>query len=209
MNPKLRFWRRGRSISVFFVLVGVTVAVAVMQIGICAVAAATPPKSVSPTATNGTADNLIPVGSRNPAPDFTLTDVQGRTITLSQYKGKVVLLDFWATTCGGCKVEIPWYVEFDRKYQRRGLALVGLDMYGESPEVVKSFMAKSGMTYPVAIGTDALGDRFGVKEMPLTLLIDRTGRIALSHVGIVDRMKFEHDIQALLQQQYITAAVPR
>ena len=82
-------------------------------------------------------------------------------------------------------------------------------MYGESPEVVKSFMAKSGMTYPVAIGTDALGDRFGVKEMPLTLLIDRTGRIALSHVGIVDRMKFEHDIQALLQQQYITAAVPR
>jgi peroxiredoxin len=142
-----------------------------------------------------------------PAPDFTLTDVQGRTIRLSQYKGKVVLLDFWAVSCGGCKVEIPWYVEFDTKYHRRGLALIGIDMYGENPDIVRPFMAKSGMKYPVAIGTDAIGNQFGIKEMPLTLLIDRKGRVAVSHAGIVNKVQFENNIQKLLQEPR-TAATP-
>src|ERR1700723_4679730 len=93
---------------------------------------------------------LIPASARKAAPDFTLTDVEGKPLTLSQYRGKVVLLDFWAVDCGGCKVEIPWYVAFDQKYHSQGLQLLGVDMYGESPEVIRPFMAKSGMTYPVA-----------------------------------------------------------
>jgi peroxiredoxin len=145
-------------------------------------------------------EELIPVSRRAAAPDFTLTDVYGKQITLSKYRGRVVLLDFWATTCGGCKVELPWYVDFDGKYQNKGLSLIGLDMYGESAGTIKPFMAKWHMDYPVAIGTDALGDKFGVKEMPLTLLIDRSGRIAVSHAGIVDRAVFEKDIQQLLQE---------
>ena len=175
--------------------------IAMIQFAISTAVAKPSRTSASPVATKKSTDQLIPVTSRTPAPDFTLADVRGRTITLSQYRGKVVLLDFWATTCGGCKVEIPWYVEFDRKYQANGLALIGIDMYGESPDVVKLFMAKQGMKYPVAIGTDALGDRFGVKEMPLTMLIDRYGRIALLHAGIVDKTQFENDIQELLQQR--------
>ena len=146
------------------------------------------------------ADVPIPVASRIAAPDFTLTDVQRKAITLSKYKGRVVLLDFWATTCGGCKVELPWYVEFDQKYRKKGLAVIGLDMYGESPEVIRPFMAKWKMDYPVAVGTDAIGDQFKVGEMPLTLLIDRSGKIAVSHVGIVDKAVFEGDIQKLLRE---------
>jgi len=133
------------------------------------------------------------------APDFTLTDLSGGTVSLSQFKGKVVLLDFWAVDCGGCKVEIPWYVAFDKTYRDKGLAVIGIDMYGESPDVVKAFMKKENMNYPVAIGNDALGERFHVEEMPLTLLIDRSGRIALSHAGIVDKTQFEKDIQELLR----------
>ena len=132
-------------------------------------------------------------------PDFTITDLNGGTITLSQFKGKVVLLDFWAVACGGCKVEIPWYIAFDRRYRDKGLALIGIDMYGESPKVVKTFMEKTRMNYQVAIGNDELGKRFHVEEMPLTLLIDRNGRVALSHAGIVDKTQFEKDIQELLQ----------
>jgi thiol-disulfide isomerase/thioredoxin len=125
--------------------------------------------------------------------------VQGRTLTLRQYRGKVVLLDFWAVDCGGCRTEIPWYVEFDRKYHAKGLQLVGLDMYGESPEKIRPFMAKAGMDYPVAVGTDAVGAQFGLQAMPLTLLIDRKGRIAARHVGVVDRAEFEGEIEESLR----------
>lgn len=145
-------------------------------------------------------NEMIPIESRSPAPNLTLTDVQGKKLTLSKYKGRVVLLDFWATTCGGCKVELPWYVAFNNKYRNNGLAVIGLDMYGETPEVIKPFMVKWNMDYPVAVGTDALGERFSLREMPLTLLIDRKGKIAVSHAGIVDKAAFENDIRQLLQE---------
>lgn len=77
--------------------------------------------------------------------------------------------------------------------------MIGIDMYGESPDKVKTFMEKAHMNYRIAIGNDAIGERFHVEEMPLTLLIDRSGRIALSHAGIVDKTEFEKDIQELLQ----------
>jgi len=157
-------------------------------------------QSAPPTsAPNASFYALIPPSSRVVAPDFTLTDLSGRTIALSQFRGKVVLLDFWAVECGGCKIEIPWYVAFDRTYRDKGLAVIGIDMYAESPDVVRTFMAKSHMNYQVAIGNDAIGKQFHVEEMPLTLLIDRSGRMALSHVGIVDRTQFENDIQELLE----------
>jgi peroxiredoxin len=142
---------------------------------------------------------LTPVKARKTAPDFQLTDIDGKPLTLSQYRGKVVLLDFWAVDCGGCKIEIPWYVAFDRKYRSQGLQLVGVDMYGESPAKIRAFMQKSGMIYPVAVGDDALGAKFGLEAMPLTLLIDREGRVAVSHAGIVDRVAFERDIEELLR----------
>ena len=154
----------------------------------------------APAPVSASAEKLIPAARRAQAPDFTLLDVYGKPISLARYKGQVVLLDFWATTCGGCKVELPWYVAFKSRYQAQGLRLIGLDMYGETPEVVRPFLAKWHMDYPVAIGTDALGERFGLREMPLTVLIDRKGRIAVSHAGVVDRVSFEAAIRQLLKE---------
>lgn len=142
--------------------------------------------------------SLIAADSRKPAPDLSLVDIDGKPLTLAQYRGKVVLLDFWAVDCGGCVQEIPWYVEFDKKYHERGLQPVGIDMYGESPAYIRAYMQKTQMQYPVAVGNDAMGERFHAQELPMTILIDRQGRIAVSHVGIVDQAAFEADIQKLL-----------
>jgi peroxiredoxin len=144
---------------------------------------------------------LTPPSARKPAPDFSLTDVQGHPLSLAQYRGHVVLLDFWAVDCGGCKIEIPWYVEFDRTYRSQGLTLIGIDMYGETPDKILAFAQQSHMDYALAVGTDDIGSRFGLTEMPLTLLIDRQGRTAVAHTGIVDRARFESDIQQLLGER--------
>ncbi|HEX3661587.1 MAG TPA: TlpA disulfide reductase family protein [Acidobacteriaceae bacterium] len=144
---------------------------------------------------------LLRPAARKAAPGFSLTDLSGRKIDLAQDRGQVVLLDFWAVDCGGCKIEVPWYVDFDRRYRSQGLAVIGVDMYGEAPAKIRPFMARAHMDYPVAVGNDAIGQRFGVTEMPLTLLIDRKGRVAIAHAGIVDRAQFEDDIRALLAEK--------
>ncbi len=136
---------------------------------------------------------------RKAAPDFTLTDSKGGAIKLSNFKGKVVLLDFWATWCGGCKVEIPWYMEFQDKYKDRGLATIGVSMDEDGWKAVKPFLEKNKINYSVVIGNESLAKLYGVDAMPMTLLIDRDGKIAASHVGVVDKASFEKDIQRLLQ----------
>jgi len=136
---------------------------------------------------------------RRPAPDFTLTDSNGARLTLSSYKGKVVLLDFWATWCGGCKVEIPWYIEFSDKYRKQGLAVIGVSMDDSGWKLVKPFLKEKGMHYPVVIANEAVGKLYDVQNMPVTLLIDRQGRIASSHVGVVNKDAFEKEIATLLQ----------
>jgi peroxiredoxin len=136
------------------------------------------------------------------APDFTRVDANGHEVRLSKYKGKVVLLDFWATWCTGCKEEIPWYVEFAAKYRKSGLAAVGVAMDDDGWKVVKPFLVeKIRITYPVVIGDNALAQQFGgIDSLPVTMLIDREGRIVYSHVGVVDRGKFESEIQELLSR---------
>jgi len=167
--------------------------VGILVFGCCLIFAST-------NGTGQTASEVIPAPQRATAPDFTVTDVQGRPFTLAALKGRVVLLDFWAIACGGCKLELPWYVGFDQQYRSEGLSLVGLDMYEETPDAVKSFAAAHQMQYPVAIGTDAIGALYNLREMPLTVLIDRKGRIAVSHAGVVDPKVFESDIKTLLQE---------
>ena len=139
------------------------------------------------------------VGARKAAPAFALTDANGSLVRLSDYRGRIVLLDFWATSCGGCKVEIPWYKEFADKYKGNGLAVIGVSLDDEGWKIVKPFLAKNPINYPVVIGGDNLIKLYGIEAMPTTLLIDRDGNIAASHVGMVDKSKFEAEIRVLLK----------
>jgi peroxiredoxin len=152
-------------------------------------------------------DKLVPERSRKTAPGFSLTDANGKQIQLSDYRGKVVLLDFWATWCGGCKLEIPWYMKFDEKYRQQGLAVIGVSMDEDGWKAVKPFLARktdpetggnTAMKYPVVIGSDQLAKDYNLTSMPMTLLIDRQGKIALSHTGVVNKHDFEGDILQLL-----------
>src|ERR1700692_3431224 len=134
-----------------------------------------------------------------PAPDFTLKDSAGSPVKLSVYKGKVVLLDFWATWCTCCKVEIPLYVEFQNKYRNDGLVAIGVSMDDDGWKSVKPFLDEHKLNYPVVIANQELTTRYGgLPSLPMTLLIDRDGKIAESHAGMVDKDVFEKKIKALL-----------
>jgi len=135
-----------------------------------------------------------------PAPNFTLTDANGAIVRLSDYKGQVVVLDFWATTCGGCKVEIPWFMEFKSKYKAAGLAVIGVSMDDDGWKAVKPYVEQKKINYPVVVSTEDVAKLYGgVQELPMTLLIDRDGKVADTHVGMVDKNVFENEIRTLLE----------
>jgi peroxiredoxin len=144
--------------------------------------------------------DLTDGNSRKVAPDFSLADSKGNTIKVSDYKGRVVLLDFWATWCGGCKVEIPWYVGFQKNYKESGLSVVGVSLDDDGWKSVKPFLEENQINYPVVIGDWDLAGRFGITSLPVTLLIDRNGKIADQHVGMVNRDAFEREIKTLLKE---------
>jgi cytochrome c biogenesis protein CcmG/thiol:disulfide interchange protein DsbE len=143
---------------------------------------------------------LTTASSRNPAPDFTLRNSKGASVKLSTYKGKVVLLDFWVTWCEGCKVEIPWYMDFRKKYKKNGLAVVGVSMDEDGSKSVTPFPKKKKVNSPVVVGDWDLASKFGISALPVTLLIDRDGKIADLHTGMVDKDAFESEIQILLRE---------
>ncbi len=143
--------------------------------------------------------DLIDVNSRKAAPDFTLADSKGAAVKLSNYRDRVVLLDFWATWCEGCKVEIPWYMEFQKKYKESGLSVVGVSVDEDGWKSVKPFLEAKQVNYPVVIGDWDLAGRFGITALPVTLLIDRNGKVADLHVGMVDKDAFDREIQILLK----------
>ena len=136
---------------------------------------------------------------RKKAPDFELKDASGKVVHLSDYKGKVVLLDFWATWCGPCGIEIPWFTEFQRKYKDRGFTVLGVSMDDGGWKDVKPFVAENKINYQVVLGDDKTSDQYGdVEALPTTFVIDRQGRVASVHVGLVDKKEFDDAIQKLL-----------
>ena len=141
-----------------------------------------------------------PDKDRHQAPDFALKDVNGQTVRLSDYRGKVVLLDFWATWCGPCQIEIPWFVDLERRNKDKGFAVLGVSMDDEGWPVVKPFLSDLGVNYRVVIGNDETSLLYGgVEALPTTFLIDRAGKIAAVHVGLADRRDFEDGVEQLLQ----------
>jgi peroxiredoxin len=137
---------------------------------------------------------------RHEAPDFALKDADGKVVHLADYKGKVVLLDFWATWCGPCKIEIPWFVDLQRKNKDRGFEVLGVSMDEEGWETVKPFLADLGVNYRVLIGNDSTAQAYGgVDALPTTFLIDRSGKIAAVHIGLASRKDFVDGVEQLLQ----------
>ncbi len=139
---------------------------------------------------------------RKVAPDFGLKDSNGKTVRLSDYRGKVVLLNFWATWCGPCKIEIPWFMEFEQKHKDQGFAVLGVAMDDDGWDVVKPYLERQRVNYRVLMGTPELADLYGgVESLPTTFLIDREGRIATVHIGLVGKRDYQDDIDQLLNGQ--------
>lgn len=132
------------------------------------------------------------------APSFSLTSLSGEKIDLQDYRGKVVLLDFWATWCGPCRIEIPGFVQLQNKYGSQGLAIIGVSM-DDGPAPVRGFYQTFHMNYPVVMGSDKLGELYGgILGLPTSFLIGRDGRIYAEHVGLTDSAVFESEIKELL-----------
>jgi peroxiredoxin len=138
-------------------------------------------------------------GQKHPfAPDFSLTDISGKKLNLSDYKGKVVLLDFWATWCGPCLMEMPGFVELQNRYGSQGFAIIGISMDDSMGPVVQ-FYTRYKMNFPVALGDAKMEEEYGgVVGLPTTFLIGRDGRIYAEHMGSADPGVFEEEIKELL-----------
>ena len=150
-----------------------------------------------------TSTTYVKPGDRRMAPDFALADVSGHSIRLSDSRGKVVLLSFWATSCTRCEQEIPWFVEFQRTNAQRGFAVLGISMDEGRWAAVTPYVEQKNVNYPVLMGNDDLAGLFGGKyfPMPLTLIIDRSGRIAAIHAGLCRKDEYESDINTVLDEK--------
>jgi peroxiredoxin len=137
-----------------------------------------------------------------PAPDFSLTEVDGKTVKLSDFHGKAVLLNFWATWCEPCKIEMPWFVDLQKKYGPQGLQVIGVAMDDASPKEIGEFAQKMSVNYPVLVGKDAVGDQYGgIPYLPSTFYISRDGKVVDRVYGLVSRSEIENNIQKALGQQ--------
>jgi thiol-disulfide isomerase/thioredoxin len=155
--------------------------------------------------------NVVNPGSEavdKPAPDLTLKDLDGKDVSLAQYKGKVVLVNFWATWCDPCRMEIPWLIDMQQKYGPKGFTVLGVAMDEEGKSVVAPFVQKekfdvngtpSLMSYPILIGNDAAGEKFGgLLGFPTSVLISRDGKQVKRITGIIDEGEISKMIESRL-----------
>jgi cytochrome c biogenesis protein CcmG/thiol:disulfide interchange protein DsbE len=134
---------------------------------------------------------------RQPPPAFVLKDSSGSDVRLSDYKGRVVLLNFWATTCGGCRTEVPWLIGFEQQYKSRGFEVIGISL-DNSWKVMDPFLREEQVNYKIVLGDDDTTGRYGLTAMPMTLLIDRAGNLSGASVGLINKDECQREILRLL-----------
>ena len=141
------------------------------------------------------------------APDFTLTSLDGKTVRLSDFRGKAVLLNFWATWCEPCKIEMPWFVEMQKQYGDQGLQILGVAMDDASPKDISQFAKEMGVNYPIVIGRDSVGDAYGgVQFLPATFYIGRDGKVVNKVFGLKGRGEIQDSIKKALAGGPVTQA---
>ncbi len=146
------------------------------------------------------------------APDFSLESLDGKSVRLSDLRGKAVLLNFWATWCGPCKIEMPWFVELQNQYGAQGLQIVGVAMDDASKEDIAKFAKNMGVNYPILIGKESIGDQYGgIPALPESFFIGRDGKIVDKIIGLKGKGEIEDAIKSALKTQPVNsqaAAVP-
>jgi len=161
-----------------------------------------------PDAAGGAAQFLSPLKGQ-PAPGFTLEDLSGNKVSLAGYKGKAVLLNFWATWCGPCKIETPWLIELRNQYAAQGFEILGISvddidrddpakLSGEKQEIAR-FVQQMHMPYPVLIDGDSLSKPYGgLDALPASFFVDRNGTVVASQLGLTSKAEIEANIRKAL-----------
>ena len=137
----------------------------------------------------------------NVAPDFELQTLEGKNLKLSDLRGKAVLLNFWATYCGPCKIEMPWFVELQKEYGPQGFQIIGVAMDDASTDEIAKFVKEMGVNYPILLGKESVGQSYGgVAVLPTTFFVDRNGKVIAREFGLQSRSVFVDHIKKALSQ---------
>jgi peroxiredoxin len=142
------------------------------------------------------------------APDFALQSIDGKTVRLSDFRGKAVLLNFWATYCAPCRIEMPWFVELQDRYAAEGLQVVGVAMDDASPDDIETFASELGVNYPILVGEETVGNAFGgVQFLPSTFYIGRDGKVVGKVFGLKTNNEIEENIKKTLAHPVTSSEV--
>jgi len=143
--------------------------------------------------------------SRKAAPDFTLNDATGRRVQLAGLRGKVVLLNFWATWCHGCKVEMSWFMDFEKKYKNRGFEVIGISTDDDGWKSVTPYVEQKKVNYAIMLANDEVKKAYGLGALPLTFLIDRDGKVAATCAGLATKSDYRTAIETLFREKNPTS----
>ena len=154
-----------------------------------------------PTAapTDGTPKTFVDTSTLKPAGDFKLLDLNGKPKTLADYKGKVIIVDFWATWCGPCKASIPHLIELQKEYGTQGLEVVGISLDTTGPKAVGTFATGQKINYTILMGNDQVAAAYGgIKGIPVAFVVTQDGKIFRRYIGYRDKKVYDSDVRALL-----------